>query len=129
MRRQSFFTQMWTGQSSEKGFFLPYVLFITSLVLIIVTASVHAYQRDVQITQHQMEHIRIETLLQMGFAAFGEEQIPNDASHFTIDYEFPDGKVMVTYDLINDPDYQLKFKILTVNQSAYTIVHPVEISQ
>lgn len=126
MRSQLCFTQMWKGKKSEKGFFLPYVLFITSLVLIIVTASAHAYHREIQITHHQIEHIRLETLLQMGLASFKEEHIPNDLSHFTVDYLFPDGEVTITYLLIDDFGYQLRFNILTVNQSVYRIIHPVE---
>jgi len=47
--------------TSQSGFFLPYVLFITAIVLFIVTANVNIYRQDVLLTHQHINQLKIET--------------------------------------------------------------------
>ena len=108
--------------NKEAGFFLPYVLFITSLVFIVITASINIYQQDIQITHQYIDQLRIETLFQMGQAKFKEEYLPNEMGTIQVKYTFPDGMVTIVYNRIDDFQYKLHFTILTENDSYFTIL-------
>lgn len=127
MKKQSYFTWIQKYNVNEAGFFLPYVLFITSLVFMIVTTSINIYQQDTQMTHRYVDQLRIETLVQMGLATFRKEYLPNESSTLTVDYVFPDGEVTIVYHLIDEFEYRLHFTVLTVNDSLYTVLHTVKL--
>lgn len=127
MKKQSFFIWVQKRKTTEQGFVLPYVLFITALTFIILTASIHTYQQAMQVSDRQIDQIKIETLLQMGIEKFKQEYITNDIPRLTVDYTFPDGQVTITSDIINELECELHLSVLTVNQSAYTTLHTMNL--
>ncbi len=75
---------------------LPYVLFVVSLVFIMITSSILLYRNDLYLTDHYLEHIRIETLFQMSQMKFNQEILStNSTIPSTVQYDFPDGKVII----------------------------------
>lgn len=113
----------WIGKKNEKGFVLPYVLFITSLLFIIITTSISIYEQDIKVTHYQVEQIKIETLYQSALAIFKEERELNHMPYYTTNYTFPDGKVTVTYTIIDELEYRLRFSISTNNDFVYTVLY------
>lgn len=106
--------------NNETGFFLPYVLFITALVFVIITASIRSYQHEVDMTHHHIEHLKAETIVQTAFATFIQNELPTDQSKLHVDYAFPDGEVTLVYNFIDDFEYRLHFTVLTKNGLEYT---------
>ncbi|WP_217586702.1 competence type IV pilus minor pilin ComGG [Lentibacillus saliphilus] len=80
----------------QSGFVLPYVLFGAAIVLLVLSSSIQLYQNEIQITELELEHIKIETLFQMGYSTYlanrQEDSWPNSAS-----YSFPQGDVEIVY--------------------------------
>ncbi|QGS68865.1 hypothetical protein CV093_11790 [Oceanobacillus sp. 143] len=52
---------------------MPYVLFIIAIVYIIVTTNIAMYRNDLQLTENQIEQVKIETLFQMQREQFKQE--------------------------------------------------------
>lgn len=114
MKKQSFII------SSESGFYLPYVLFIATLIFIVIAASIRTYQQDIEITHHFVEQLKAETIVQMGVATFNQEYLEIEQDTLNIHYSFPDGEVTMIYNFINDSEYKLHFTVLTKNGLSYT---------
>lgn len=105
--------------NNQSGFFLPYVLFITSLVFIFITSNISIYQNELQITDRQVEQLKIETLFQMGRAKLKENIEMFEAGN-TATYLFQDGSVEILIEDWDDNKYKLFFTILTKgNQYKY----------
>ncbi|WP_029271021.1 competence type IV pilus minor pilin ComGG [Virgibacillus alimentarius] len=118
MRKQSAFI------TNQYGFFLPYVMFITTLVFILVTSSVTIYKNDVQITYKLTEQIKTQTLMQMGYTKFKENVDGLENKTDTIEYMFPDGTVEITYIIKGKQEIQAQFFIKTnntENQNQYNV--------
>lgn len=90
MKKQLSFT-------SESGFIFPYVIFIISLLLIVLLASIHIYKQESHMTQYHFEQIKMETLVQMGLAAFKNDLLEQHISEDSVTYTFPYGSVLITY--------------------------------
>lgn len=100
--------------NNQSGFFLPYVLFITSLVFILITSNISIYQSELQITARQVEQLKIETLFQMGRAKLKENIEMFEAGNKAT-YLFRDGSVEILIEDRKDNKYTLFFTILTKN--------------
>lgn len=116
---------------NQHGFFLPYVLFITSLVFILVSSYIATYQNDLHITDSQIEQLKIETLFQMGRTKLKEEI---DDNHFNennnkVFYLFPDGSVEILITALNEKQYALNFAIFTNKKTSYTINNLLQIGE
>lgn len=114
MKKQSFF------MNNESGFFLPYVLFITTLIFLTVTMSVRTYQHEIEITHHLVDQLRAETMMQMGLALFEKNDFPEGAEPFHVTYDFPDGEVTIKYEYMSELEYYLHFTVLTNGGLVYT---------
>lgn len=106
--------------SEESGFYLPYVLFIVALVFIIITANIRIYHHEIEITDHHIERVKAETIIQMGLAKFKEDELPTELETLHIDYLFPDGEITLIYSLISDLEYRIHCTVLTNNGLEYT---------
>ncbi|WP_085991910.1 hypothetical protein [Oceanobacillus senegalensis] len=111
----------------QQGFILPYVLFVSTIVIIIVTSMISVYRNEIELTNQYLEHIRVETLFQRGRTKLIEEM--NTSSLITpseLTYRFNDGnvKIHVTED---EQQYRLLFTI-TTNQLKfkYTFPHNIQ---
>src|SRR5690625_263343 len=106
--------------NNESGLFLPYVIFIVTLVFIIISANIRTYQREIEITHHLTEQVKAETIVQMGLAKFKEGDLPTEPETLHIHYLFPDGEVTMVYSLIDDFEYRIHCTVLTNNGLEYT---------
>jgi len=115
--------------NNENGFILPYVLFITAIVIIIVTANISIYRNDIVITENQLEQIKIETLFQMGRTKLKKEMVNQEEETSDVSYSFPDGIVKITINSSNSPVYKLYFTITTNNNATYTVANTLQINE
>ncbi|RKQ37785.1 hypothetical protein [Oceanobacillus halophilus] len=122
--------QLYT-MTNQRGFMFPYVLFIITILLIFVTSSINFYRNDIQLTQQYLEHIRVETLFQMGREKY-KQNITNSESispSSEVTYEFPDGNVTILTKKIDGDNYHLFFTIYTKELNMkYTYTHTYHIS-
>src|SRR5699024_11661829 len=83
--------------SNQRGFFLPYILFIIALVFIIVSANIKIYQNEIHTMEHLTEQIHIESLLQMGYMKYKDQM--KDVEEFSqkVLFDFTSGEVIVFY--------------------------------
>lgn len=119
MKRHSHFI------NKKNGFFFPYVMFLTTLVMITVMAGIQNYQRELQITSQQINQLRIETLFQMGRKLLKDELInyPLIESQGQVTYDLPDGVVTIHFLKIENGLYQTEFQIYTDSKTNYTFTN------
>lgn len=120
MKKQSFI------MSNESGFFLPYVLFIATLVFIIIAANIRTHQHDIEITHHFVEQLKAETIVQMAITSFNQEYLEIEQDTLNIYYHFPDGEASIIYNYIDDTEYRLHFTVLTTNGLPYTTLKTIK---
>lgn len=123
MRKQLLFI------NNEKGFFLPYVLFIISIIFIAISANIINYQNDIHITDTYLEQLKIETLFQMGHAALKEEIKNSGEMIEKKSYSFPDGKVKISLISFSEETLHYDFNISTSKHPQYSIIHYMNIPQ
>lgn len=111
MKKQSFFI------NKQGGFFLPYVLFITAIVLLVVSLGANAYKNDIYIVHNHFEQLKIETIAQMGREKFKSEVSEHTAKKGHVSYTFPQGSAEITYTRMDDTEYTLLFTISTDDKS------------
>ncbi len=95
----------------------PFVLFITVLVLMIITATAYHYQNNIVMTKNQIEQLKIETMVQMSRKKVKQELIQNGELKEQMDFSFPYGDVSLRINAIPSNKYTLLFTITTDNQS------------
>ncbi|SDQ50433.1 hypothetical protein SAMN05216231_1731 [Virgibacillus salinus] len=118
MKKQLSFT------GNSRGFILPYVLFIIAIALIIITASINMYQNEIQITNNQIDQLKIETLIQMARTTFKEELLlGKEMNSNPVYYQFPYGYVQVDYIELDEKEYHLFFNITTDSEATFTITN------
>lgn len=113
--------------NNESGFFLPYTLFITAFIFIIVTANINIYKQEILLTDQHIDHLKIETLIQMAYVKFKEEYPVHELDIIETKYSLPYGLVKVTYRRVNEQHYTLHFHVTTENGSDFTILNTHEI--
>lgn len=125
MKKQLYF------MNNQNGFFLPYVLFITSLVFILATSHIATYRSDLQITENQIEQLRIETLFQMGRTKFKNEVYKGkfDGSNNKVFYLFPDGSVEILIKAFDNEQFALFFTIFTNKRSGHKVNNLLQIGE
>lgn len=99
--------------TEQRGFFLPYVLFITTIIFIVLTASINIYKNDIYITNRLTEQVKIKTMLQMARKQFKDNIDTLDTSSDQVEYNFPDGTVRAHYQMENKKNLSLTFFIKT----------------
>ncbi|RDW21930.1 hypothetical protein [Oceanobacillus chungangensis] len=114
--------------NNEKGFFLPYVLFITAVAFIIVTTNITMYRNDLQLTENQIEQVKIETLFQMQREQFKQEIKKYGIPNTDTIYHFPDGIVKITIIRSINQTHELNISILTNKNHRYTIINTLTTS-
>ncbi|WP_090232222.1 competence type IV pilus minor pilin ComGG [Lentibacillus halodurans] len=112
---------------NQRGFVLPYVLFVIALAIIIVTANVHLYQDEIRITHNQSEQLKIETLFQMARMQFKEDIFNQNESNSTMSYVFPYGNVLIEYAELSELQYHLFFTIQTDTGITHSIINRIKL--
>lgn len=105
----------------QRGFFLPHVLFIISLTLLIVSANIKIYSNEVYMMNQLTEQIKIETLMQMGYARYKEDLENGEDMANVMWYTFPSGKVKVTYVSREENKVFVRYQIITEKQTSFLI--------
>src|SRR5690625_4438761 len=82
--------------TNQRGFFLPYVLFIVSLTFLIVTTTIKLYDNEIYMMLHLIEQITIETLIQMRHMKYREDVNQSDHLPEVIASTFPSGNVTIS---------------------------------
>ncbi|MFD2046055.1 hypothetical protein ACFSTA_12305 [Ornithinibacillus salinisoli] len=113
--------------TNQKGFALPYVMFISLIVFIFVATNIVTFQNNLHVTNKIIENIKIETLFQMGYTNFYKDIESLINTEDTVTYVFPDGVVEITYFQLNDSTLSLYMNITTVNDTHYTVITQVEL--
>ncbi|OZU89980.1 hypothetical protein CIL03_02265 [Virgibacillus indicus] len=121
MRKQLFFI------NNEKGFFLPYVLFIISIIFIVITANITNYKNEIYITDAYLEQLKIETLFQMGHAELKEDVKNSEDMIDKKSYIFPDGNVEISLISFTEEIFHFDFNISTRKHPQYSIIHYMSI--
>ncbi|MUV39645.1 hypothetical protein JNUCC1_03529 [Lentibacillus sp. JNUCC-1] len=105
---------------NQSGFILPYVVFISALVLIALSASIHMYHNEIYMTDIEMENIKTETLLQMGYTNY-MKTIETGESPGEQFYTFPQGRVHIQF---VESKAILNIKTTTNKNQRQTFVRP-----
>ncbi|MBT2214450.1 hypothetical protein KK120_01220 [Virgibacillus dakarensis] len=116
MKKQLSFT------NKQHGFFLPYVLFITAIVLFVLTVNTNTYKNDIRIIHNHLEQLKIETLVQMGREKFKAETGTHTDERGTVSYSFPPGNVKIIYNRLTPTEYRLFFTVET-GEKTYTNIN------
>lgn len=114
--------------SDQSGFYLPYTLCITIIILLTVTTYIKLYRQDIEVTHQHLEQLTIETLRQVAFQKFKEDYPTIDTDQVLTHYTFPTGTVKVRYESSEEPLYNLQIDVLTIDQSAnssYKRINPI----
>src|SRR5690625_1142105 len=123
MKKQLYFI------NNESGVFLPYVLFIATILFIVIFASINMYQKEMKLTYQNMEQLKIEKLFQKGYEKFTQEYSLNKLQkNLTVQYMFPDGDVSIKYIHLNESEGQLHFEIVTKENSLMSIIKPIKLT-
>lgn len=107
--------------TNQNGFFLPYVLFIISLTLLIVSANIKIYHNEIYMMNQLTEQIKVESLIQMGHMKYKHEMMNNEKFPETILYTFPLGDVKVSYISHKDNLVLVRYHVTTNKDIPFTI--------
>lgn len=120
--------------TNEHGYFLPFVLFFTTIILLIIIGSINNYHNELTMSHRLHEQIKIETLYQMGLAQFkkdialiGESDTILWAREFA--YQFPYGHVDITFERKGDYLYIAYFIMTDKAVSSSTITNIIPVSE
>ena len=105
---------------SEKGFILPSVLFLTTLVLLYFSSGLLAYKHDVQITYNMMEQVKGQSLFQLAYTQHKKDYLSHNRIEKNVEYSFPIGNVKINTTVMNEV-IQLEFNIETNNDFSITV--------
>ena len=106
--------------TKEKGFILPSVLFLTTIVLLYFSSSLITYKHDIQITHNMVEQVKSQSLFQMAYARYKKDYLTQNIIEENVTYSFPIGNVIVNT-TSTDKIIQLEFIIQTDNDFPYTV--------
>ena len=107
--------------SNQRGFFLPYILFIIALVFIIVSANIKIYQNEIHTMEHLTEQIHIESLLQMGYMKYKDQMKDVEEFPQKVLFDFPSGEVNVFYISHEKNIVSVRYHIKTDKNNSFSI--------
>lgn len=113
---------------SDKGFYLPYVLFVSVIALSFITTSIIVYNNELHVSNQLMEQIEAETLIQMGRAKLIDEATYVGESLGEVEYVFPSGEIKIKYEVIETDVYRLYYYVLTNRQFNFLIIGYLNVS-
>lgn len=114
---------------SDKGFYLPYVLFVSVIALSFITTSIIVYNNELTISEQLMEQIEAETLIQMGKAKLIDEASYVEQSLGEVEYVFPSGEIKIRYEIIEVGVYRLHYYVLTNGQFDFQIIGYLDVDE
>jgi len=113
--------------SNQQGFFLPYILFIISLVFIFVSANIKIYQNEIHMMEHLTEQIHIENLLQMSYLKYMDQMKDVEEFPQKVFYTFPSGEVNVFLISHKKDTVSIRYNIKTNNNKSFSIKNTIKL--
>lgn len=112
--------------TNQQGFFFPYVLFVISLTFIIVSANIKIYHNEIYLSEHMIEQIKVDTLIQMSTMKFKKqvdnmEELPRE-----VIYVFPPGEVKLFYVSHDDTFIKIRYDIQTDKNKFFSIINNIK---
>lgn len=104
--------------NKEGGFFFPYVIFITGVVLLIISSSIYIYRQEIAITEKHLDQYKIETLYQMGVVQIKEQWKDEVQLGMKEKYVYPDGDIELKVLELTDEGYIVNGTVST-DESTY----------
>lgn len=108
-------------KNKERGFVLPYTLFLAVIVFILITSSVSIYLNELHVSYQLLEQLEIQTLFQMSHTRIREELPSVQEQSGWMDYSFPNGEVIVAFTVHEDSYVHLIFHLKTNKQTSSII--------
>lgn len=102
---------------NQRGFILPYTLFVIAIVLLLLTIQIRTYQNDIRISHNHQEQLKIETLIQMGREQFKQDIVSKEKTTGAVTYKFPPGKVIIKYTQIDSAEYKLEWDVYSSDKT------------
>lgn len=98
--------------TSESGFTYPLVVLIISVIFILFFKNVILYKQDITMTDHHIEQLNYQTLVQMTLIQI-KRDLRDDKNLQTIHYSFPTGHVKVVTHKRSENEYNLELYVTT----------------
>lgn len=97
----------------ERGFFLPFILFVSLVLFSTVLTTIILYNNETKISYQLWEQMKAETIVQMAERKF-KLTIPElEEKKGELMYTFPLGEATVTYEQKSEHNYHLTLEIIT----------------
>ncbi|MEJ8776519.1 hypothetical protein [Pseudogracilibacillus sp. ICA-222130] len=82
---------------NERGFFLPYVMVLSTIILIFVTNAIYIYENELEISSNVIDQITYETQYKMAINKLLRERPFEHTKEGMEAYYLPNGKTDVFY--------------------------------
>lgn len=102
--------------NDERGFFLPYVMILSTIILIFVANTIYIYENELEISSNLMDQITYETQYEMAIAKLLRERPFEQTKEGMETYYLPNGKTDVFYTKENE---RLQVKVQVYGEDNY----------
>lgn len=116
-------------QHSDAGFYLPYITFVCMIVFMMLGTSIALYQNHVRMTHKMLEWTKVETMVQMTTASFVNDGLYKNNETGEATYNFPDGKVDMSYKQETPEKWLLNITVKTKRDFVSSDFHIVTVSE
>ncbi|WP_121605256.1 hypothetical protein [Virgibacillus sp. Bac332] len=113
--------------NNEKGFMLPMVMFTIALVLIATITNIQLYQNNKQMTAHQLEQVKMESLIQITREKLKKDLLKDKDLKRNL-YHLPEGNISVVVTLLATGKYKVLFSATTVTPFTFHIFGYLDIT-
>ncbi|MDL4841554.1 hypothetical protein [Aquibacillus rhizosphaerae] len=126
MKKKSAFTKT---MHNSNGFIFPYIMFLAVLVLMVLTSCLSIYKNHIEMTELQLEQIKLETLLQMSDYQFSKELVMEDITEDgQLTYEYPYGFVKINYKIRGGNQLIIEYHATSDNGGNYGRIEKIEMN-
>ncbi|RLL48084.1 hypothetical protein D8M04_02075 [Oceanobacillus piezotolerans] len=107
---------------NQRGFMFPVVLFIIAILILVVNTNIQLFINERNMTKHQIQQVKIETLFQSSRVLFQDELTSALPPGKERSYSLPDGEVKITLISVTETAIHASFTIYPLNEPiSYTI--------
>lgn len=84
-------------KSNQAGFVFPFLLFLTTIVLLVLTYNVRIYQSTVEMSKYHQQNILYDSLYQMAVVDLNHDlaELAEDPDNNQLTYQYPSGDVLI----------------------------------
>lgn len=111
----------------EQGYFLPFVLFCTIILLSSILTTIAIYKNDLLISDQLFEQLKSETIVQMSVKQFLSDEVIHNKKTGQATYQFPNGEAVINYENMGNNHYLLAITINTDRGKTFTIQRKIKI--